>query len=704
MPSPALLVPGRNCWRLAPARRLAFLVDGARYFAAFAAAAERAERAILLVGWDVHGGIRLRRDGAARALPDALAPFLGALVARRPTLRVHVLGWDFALLYATEREMLPRWRRHWRSHPRLDFRLDGRHPVAASHHQKIAVVDDAVAFVGGFDLAACRWDTPAHVARDPRRNDPAFRHYAPFHDVQMLVDGEAAAAVARLVRARWQRATGEALAPAPGADAWPPDVAPDLRDVPVAIARTEPAWDGQPAVREVERLLFDGIAAARRALYVESQYLTSSRLADALAARLREKDGPDIVLVVPAACSGWIEESTMGVLRARVLERLRAADRFRRLGIYHPVVPGGGAAAVNVHSKILIADHALVRVGSANLSNRSLGLDTECDLALEAAGDARVAAAIAALRDGLLAEHLGVEPATVAGAVAATGLRGAVEALRGGPRTLVPLVGRRDPWLDDLVPEELLVDPDGPPEPARVVRQVLVGPTGRRVGSGVARAAGVVVSALAFVAAWRLTPLGTEVGRGLAWMGAAGGGLLPALGALAVFLGAALLMVPVSALVIATVVAFGPFEGGALALAGTLAVATVGWGLGRALALATVRGPHAPRRSRPLRLVVRRAMRAAVSGRAAPITAFAVVALTAGTRRVGLVRFLGRLGLAVVPAIVAISLATEQFLRTVRAPGPDTVLASVVLVLLLGVAAVLLRRGLVPPLAGGGGD
>jgi hypothetical protein len=54
----------------------------------------------------------------------------------------------------------------------VHFRLDDDHPVGASHHQKLVVVDDRVAFVGGIDLAAARWDTPEHRAYDPRRRDP----------------------------------------------------------------------------------------------------------------------------------------------------------------------------------------------------------------------------------------------------------------------------------------------------------------------------------------------------------------------------------------------------------------------------------------------------------------------------------------------------------------------------------------------------
>src|SRR5690349_7467202 len=95
---------GRSCWRHAHARRVAFLVDGAAYFAAFADAAERARRSLLILGWDISGGIRLRRDAARHGLPDALGELLIALLDRRPDLHVNILSWDFAMIYALERE------------------------------------------------------------------------------------------------------------------------------------------------------------------------------------------------------------------------------------------------------------------------------------------------------------------------------------------------------------------------------------------------------------------------------------------------------------------------------------------------------------------------------------------------------------------------------------------------------------------------
>ena len=227
-----ILVEGETCWRLATANRVALLVDGAAYFRTLAAALERAERSVVMVGWDFHSRTRLRRDEQVAPEEDELRSRLDAAARRRSGLRIHVLGWDFAPLYALEREALPLLRLDWQRHRRVHFRLDDQHPVGASHHQKIAVIDDALAFCGGLDVTACRWDTPEHTARDPRRRDPGFGEYPPFHDVQMAVDGDAARSLGELVRDRWQRATGRRLrAVLPSADPWPEDLPADLEDV-----------------------------------------------------------------------------------------------------------------------------------------------------------------------------------------------------------------------------------------------------------------------------------------------------------------------------------------------------------------------------------------------------------------------------------------------------------------------------------------
>ena len=132
---------------------------------------------------------------------------------------------------------------------------------------------------------------------------------------------------------------------------------PDLTDVDVGIARTLPPRGELPAVREVEKLYLDMIAAARRTIYIENQYFTAPRIAAALEKRLAEPDGPEVVLVLRLLSHGWLEEATMHVLRTRLIRRLRQVDRFGRFRVYYPHMPGlAEGACIDVHSKLMIVD------------------------------------------------------------------------------------------------------------------------------------------------------------------------------------------------------------------------------------------------------------------------------------------------------------------------------------------------------------
>jgi len=121
------------------------------------------------------------------------------------------------------------------------------------------------------------------------------------------------------------------------------------------------------------------------------------------------------------------------------MRHLRLADRHNRLRFYYPVVAGqDGPCEILVHSKVLIVDDRILRIGSSNLNNRSMGLDTECDLAIEASIDEQ-RQAIAGVRDRLLGEHLGVSPETVGQAISRHGsLIRAIDTCRQPTRGLRP--------------------------------------------------------------------------------------------------------------------------------------------------------------------------------------------------------------------------------------------------------------------------
>lgn len=432
-----ILAAGRTCGRVEHAHRVAVLVDGAEYFERLVSSMERARRTITIVGWDVHSEAILRpASGSAPAL--GLASLLAALTSANPRLDVRILSWDATQLFTLDRELLPRLRFWWKAGPRVQLAFASDHPVGASHHQKLVVIDGKVAFLGGLDVTAARWDDRTHAPGNPRRRLADGEPYPPSHDAQIVFDGRAARAVHELARLRWRYALGEPLPDlAVEGDPWPEGLAPQWTDVRIGIARTLPDHPPYRPTREIERMYLEAIAAAEHSLYIENQFITAQSIGDALARTLQEPDGPEIVIVMPREERTRLEQATMGAQRQRIVRALRGADRFDRLRVVAPVHDG---VAIIVHAKVIIVDDVFVSVGSANLTSRSMSLDTECNAALEAAPhDVEGRRAIAALRDSLLAEHLGVEPQRVAQEIARGGLRAALASLEGGARSLEEL-------------------------------------------------------------------------------------------------------------------------------------------------------------------------------------------------------------------------------------------------------------------------
>lgn len=692
-----ILRPGRNCWRVARAGRAALLIDGAAYFAAFREAARHARRSILIAGWDVDSRVDLAPQGTDDGLPRRLGEFLDALVAERRDLHVYVLAWDFAVMYALERELLPVYTFGWRTHERLHYHLDDRHPPGGSHHQKIAVVDNSLAFVGGIDFAKGRWDTAEHALEQAQRRTPEGEPYPPFHDAMLMVDGAAAGAVGELVCARWRRATGRAPAGArhgPLAPAWPRRLAPDFEDAPVGIARTEPAAEGAPEVQEVKQLYLDGIAAARRSLYLENQYFTSQAAVNALEARLRADEAPEIVLVSRKFCDGWLEQETMETLRAKRLRRLRAADRRGRFRAWCPEREGLGDNCIRLHTKLMIVDECLLRVGSANLNNRSMGFDTECDLAIEA-DSARHERAIAALRARLLAEHLGRPAGELARRIEAGGsLIGAIEALRGGERTLAELASA--PPADPLVPEPELFDTERPIDAETLAGELLPPDEQPHAARRVVVIAALLVAVTALAAAWRWGPLSGLVDpEALAgWIHDASASALAPFFVLAAYLGASLVALPITLVIVATAVVFGPIEAFLYALAGSLLGGAATFYIGRAAGRGAVRRLAGARLNRLSRLLARRGILAMATLRLLPVAPFTLVNMVAGASHLRPRDFFLGTAIGMTPGMAAVSVFADRLAALVFDPSAQNFAWLALALAVIVAAAFTLHRWL----------
>lgn len=680
--SKRVLRPGDTCWRLEQATRLQFLIDGSEYFAALRASLLRARHSILILGWDIDSRMTLQPENADDRLPAAFGAFLNEVVRRQPRLHAHVLSWDYAVLFALEREWLPRLA--WRTHRRLHFRLDKHHPTGASHHQKVVVIDDRVAFVGGLDITRCRWDTPEHKPEDARRIDADGKPYGPFHDVQMIVEGPVAGALGELARERWRRSTGRQLrrfTPTPDSaiaadeSAWPPELQPALENVEVGVLRTEPAFAGAPAVSELQRFYYSAIDSARTSIFLENQYFSSSALADRLAARLAEPQGPAVVVVTPHRESGWLEETTMGVLRARLYRKLKSCDPQQRFRPYCPVFPTDTDQCLNVHSKVMTIDDELLTVGSANLSNRSMHLDTECNLALEAAtqgaqADA-VRAAIAGLRNRLLAEHLDMSIETVDAATREHGLSGAIEMLRTEARSLAPARIDERADIDALLADAAVVDPMQPLEAKYLIDQYLPHEQ-RRSARGHATLIGLAVllfGGLAF--AWQQTPLHRylDLETALRFAEQLQEQPLAPLWVLLTYVIAGMAVVPVVLLIAVTAMVFGPWLGTLYAVGGSLLSAAAMYGIGMLLGQDTLQRFLKGRLRNLNRQLQQRGVLAVAVIRLMPVAPFTIVNLLAGAAHIRLQHFLLGTALGMLPGIVLTAVFIDRIEATLRTPS-----------------------------------
>jgi len=420
-------VEPRAIWRTARVDGFGLLVDAADYYGELFRAARTAKKCVLLAGWQFDSEVQLLRgsDALEAEEPVTLLPFLNHLCETRPRLQVCLLAWDFNVVFAAEREWMQELVFHWNTHERLSFRFDPNHVDLGSLHQKYVVVDDDIVFTGGLDVCDHRWDDRRHLFENPHRTSRGERH-GPYHDVQLWAKSrDLACALKELFARRWENCGGGSLRHLSEGplvrSTWRPRSAVPIAAREVSLSRTDafamPEGGERPAA-EVLRLFLRAIAEARELIYVETQYFSSRAIADALIARMR-RSPLQLVLVLNMRGKTLREQAAVGLAQAQNCERLKqvAAETGSRLGLYYTLpcceVADRPEKGTYIHSKVLIVDDVFLSIGSANLTNRSMGVDTELNVNVEAEdGDEALAGSIRAARAGLLAEHSGL-PAEV---------------------------------------------------------------------------------------------------------------------------------------------------------------------------------------------------------------------------------------------------------------------------------------------------
>ncbi|MFC5067438.1 VTT domain-containing protein [Flaviflagellibacter deserti] len=686
---------GRNVWHVERAQRASVLIDGAAYFGAVRSALRKARKTIFIIGWDINSRVRLVGESgkADDGLPEELCQFLCALVKRRPELTINILLWDFSILYSTEREIFPSVSLGWNMPSCIRLCLDDALPLGSAHHQKLVVVDDCVAFSGGLDLTVRRWDTSDHSFDNPLRKDASGSSYRPFHDVQMLVNGPAARRIGELARTRWERATFERLPDVhPEEECWPEGIQAHFRDVDIGIALTQPVYDAIPEVRQVEQLFLDAIDRAERHIYIENQFLTRLPIAERITARMRERPELETLIVAPHTHESWIEARTMRTGRInfrRCFEEAGVQDRVRFF--YPSVETEAGQIDTMVHSKVMVVDDRFLRVGSANLNNRSMGTDTECDLALEGETP-EVRAQIETLRNTLIGEHCGVSASEVATAIVREGsMLRATEILQERGHRMRPIEdGEPDP-SDISRGISAVADPERTVGIEEFIHHLVGAKVPYRQVSHVFQVALGCLLVVALTLAWRYTPLSewtdprtlrdaAETLSGSYWA---------PLIVIGVFVVAGFVLFPVTILIAVTAGAFGPVLGLAYAGAGALASAAATYFIGLKLGRDALRRLVGPRLNRISRKVSDKGVLAVAAVRLVPVAPFTVVNLAAGASGIRVTDFLAGTALGLTPGLIVLSTLGDQVFRVLSDPSG----ADIAMFLVLAMAWIGLSFG-----------
>jgi phosphatidylserine/phosphatidylglycerophosphate/cardiolipin synthase-like enzyme len=356
------------------------LVDGQDAFAAMLALIEGAQRSIHIAGWHATPDFELMRGSSPITLGDALRSAVGRASVR-------VLLWGGAQLpvirptRADARHACEAFERI----PGVSAALDEHEYLQHCHHEKLLIVDDQVAFVGGLDMTDLtndRWDS----------NEHAPHASLGWHDAAARLAGPVVRDVAAHFNARWTEVTDEDLpVPELPQQAGPYEVQ-FMRTVPEKIYDFLPRGEFS-ILAEYRRAL----ARAQHLVYLENQFLWAPEIVDILEDKLLHPPTPDfrMILVLPSRPSSG-RDTTLGQL-----SRLVQADFDHRLlpATLQPMATD--SPGTYVHAKVGIVDDCWLTLGSANLNAHSLFNDTEANVVLTDSDLVR------RTRQRLWAEHLG---------------------------------------------------------------------------------------------------------------------------------------------------------------------------------------------------------------------------------------------------------------------------------------------------------
>jgi uncharacterized membrane protein YdjX (TVP38/TMEM64 family) len=387
----------------------------------------------------------------------------------------------------------------------------------------------------------------------------------------------------------------------------------------------------------------------------------------------------------------------MGVFRTTAFRQLIAADLHKRLRIVHPVASRTRDVPVFVHSKVMVVDDRLARIGSANFSQRSMGVDSECDLAAEAGADPEARDGVRRIRDRLLGEHLGLSAEAVPREIEQRGsLCALIDAHAHGERALVRLQIEEE----TSPPPALLrvaADPDEPIAFAAEVNAMVPAVDARRNRRPIwIWILPTVALAAASAVAWRSlevdAPALQDLQQTLASIphtpASLGFGVLG-------FVLAAALLVPLELLAIAAGGLFG-FAGGSLvALGGAFAAAMAGYAAGRAIGDSGLVRWMSRRSYRSGRQLRAQGLGGVIALRLSALASAGAAHLLCGAARIPFGTYMAGTVIALSPAAAALAGLGALLRATLLSPSVSTAGVTIGAALLLMAVAAGLRALLV---------
>lgn len=685
--SASIFQQGENCWVSSKASYAAPLIDCANYYKALHSSIVKAKHSIFIVGWDIDSRIRLIRgeDEEKSEAPSVISELLAWKAEQNPDLKIYLLRWDSSLAFFAQREMWAKEVWDENTPDNVETVLDDTIPMGGSQHQKIVIIDDEVVFSGGMDVSTNRWDTRDHPVESQERDGPDGE-YGPLHDVQAVYSGPLVKEFAELVRWRWLRvAESNPIDFREDArvnlddgipDAWPDDYEPWFENVECALARTIPFMDEVEPVQEVRNMLLDLINQAERVIYIENQFTSRQEIAEALNKRLKTCPDLNVIVVSSYEPKGRFECEAFWASRIEFKKILfKDIDPDRVIMTYSSITDEQGRSAYKrIHSKVMTIDEKYLVIGSSNLSNRSMTLDTEIDTVYYG-NDEHNAAQIARVRDDLLAEHSGRDVESTAVLMKKENPARALmtgQLAHGYVLTQVNDEIFTDPSSDNLFrslsdPEEPLIampTMDGSSMPVRNPRRRTI-----MIGLGVLVIA--VLGGLMFWASQAIPWLSADSIN--AFLEESRGTYFALPTVLLVYLVGGILFFPVTVLSIAVAAVFGPVWGPIYGILGALLSSATMFGVGKLLGDAGLKKIGGPK----VDAVDQKLKSSGVVGVAAirmlPIAPFSLVNLVAGISSIGLFQFLMGTFLGMFPPMIAKGLVGDSITQIFRNPSPETI-------------------------------